>query len=293
MKPALQLPLAAGVALLVGALSALVGPSGRGAQVRGADGGELSELRSALGELRSEQQALAQRLASLPSAPNAAPATTRVPAQDLDAAIAAYMARELAHGADALAAGDAPADLESAALAERILSGQVSGNELEALWQKLREEKRIDAVLAEIERQAELAPNNPDVRTELGKAYLQKMFDVGMGPMASVWGEKADKAFDRALELDDTHWEARFRKALSLSNAPAFLGLQAESRKQFEILMAQQERGNATPEQVSTYYFLGNLYDQGGEHDKALEIWKRGMQRFPDSERLRTKLEVR
>jgi tetratricopeptide (TPR) repeat protein len=292
MKTALQLPLAAGVALLVGALSALVGPAGRGAEVRGGTNGEASELRRALDELRSEQQALAQRVASLPTAPSAAP-TTRAPAQDLDAAIAAYMAQQINGDASDFSVGDSPADLESAALAERILSGQVKGDELDALWQKLREEKRIDAVLAEIEHQAELAPNNPDLQNELGQAYLQKLFDVGMGPMAGVWGERADKAFDRALELDETHWDARFNKALSLSNAPAFLGLQTESRKQFEILMEQQERGAASPEQVSTYYFLGNLYDQGGEHEKALEVWKRGSQRFPDSESLRTKLEVR
>jgi len=293
MKPALQLPLAAGVAVLVGALSALFASSGRGAEARDTASGEFGELRAALGELRGEQQALAQRLANLPSASGAAPTAARAPAQDLDAAIAAYMARQLSDGAGERAAGEAPADLESAALAERILSGQVKGDELEALWLKLRQEKRIDAVLAEIEHQAELAPNNPDLQTELGKAYLQKLFDVGIGPMAGVWGQRADKAFDRALELDDTHWEARFEKALSLSSSPAFMGLQGESRRQFEILMEQQERTAPAPEQMQTYYFLGNLYDQGGEHDKALAVWKRGLQRFPDSERLRTKLEAR
>ena len=129
MKTALQLPLAAGVALLVGALSALVGPSGRGAEVRGGANGEASELRRALDELRSEQQALAQRLANLPSAPSAAP-TTRAPAQDLDAAIAAYMAQQINGDASDFSVGDAPADLDhlrdelrTEQIAERLLGG--------------------------------------------------------------------------------------------------------------------------------------------------------------------------
>jgi tetratricopeptide (TPR) repeat protein len=202
------------------------------------------------------------------------------------------MAKRFEAGAsdEALPAADEP-DLESAAIADRILSGALEGDELDRLWQKLREEGRIDAVLAEIEAQVALAPNNPDLQAELGKAYLQKLFDVGIGPMAAVWGEKADVAFDAALALDETHWEARFQKALSLSNWPTFLGKQGEAVRNFEVLVEQQETARPQPYHAYTYQFLGNLYDQAGQHDKARETWRRGAQRFPDDEELRKKAE--
>lgn len=288
MKNWIHLPVAAAVAALVGFGSSFFSTPERTA--RGSDTGpSASELGATLAELQAQQARLAERLSALPAQAPSAPAS-RAPARDLDQAIAAYMAKQV--GAGAKTSGEhAPADAESAAIADRILSGEVEGDALEKVWQELREKKRIDAVLAEIERQVALAPNNPDLQNELGKAYLQKLFDVGIGPMAGVWGEKADHAFDRALELDDHHWDARFQKALALSNWPAFLGKQGESMRQFQILMDQQERGAPAPGHAMTYLFLGNLYDQNGEHDKAVEVWKRGATRFPKNDELRTKTE--
>ena len=293
MKNWIHLPIAAAVAGLVGFGSTFLATPERAA--RGADAGPTAaELSATLAELEVEQARLAERLSELPSSAPNTPASSRAPLRDLDEAIAAYMAKQLSAGASDGQGDDvAPVDAESAAIAERILSGEIEGDELEALWQRLRDEKRIDAVLAEIERAAELAPNNPDLQNELGQAYLQKLFDVGIGPMAGVWGEKADHAFDRALELDDTHWEARFQKALALSNWPTFLGKQGESMHQFEVLMEQQERAKAASHHAMTYLFLGNLYDQNGEREKALEVWKRGAARFPKSDELRSKTEGR
>jgi tetratricopeptide (TPR) repeat protein len=290
MKDWIHLPIAAVVAALVGAGSALIAAPARTARGASTD---LAALEAALSELEEEQRTLAARLAELPAAPGAAAATSRVQARDVDAAVAEYLARELGRAPDLLADGGSETRDANAADAERILSGQLSGSELEALWQELRDEGRIDAVVAEIEQQAALAPHDPDLQSELGKAYLQKLSDDGVGPMAAVWGEKADKAFDRALELDDQHWEARFQKALALSNWPPFLGKQSEALRQFEVLVEQQERGAASAEHAWAYFFLGNLYDQGGARDEALATWQRGARRHPDSAELRAKTEGR
>lgn len=293
MKNWIHLPIAAAVAGLVGFGSAFLSTPERAA--RGADAGpSASDLSATLAELEAEQARLAERLSALPASASSAPASNRAPQRNLDEAIAAYMDKQLSAGAsDGQQDEVGSIDAESAAIADRILSGQVDDDELETLWQKLRDEDRIDAVLAEIERQAELAPNNPDLQSELGKAYIQKLYDAGMGPMMAVWGEKADLAFDHALELDETHWEARFQKALALSNWPTFLGKQGESMRHFEILMEQQERGAPASHHAYTYFFLGNLHDQNGEHEQALALWKRGAMRFPRSEELRSKTEGR
>jgi tetratricopeptide (TPR) repeat protein len=149
----------------------------------------------------------------------------------------------------------------------------------------------LDFVVAEIERQSEIDPSNPDLQNKLGESYLQQTFAAGVGPASMEWGEKADAAFDRALEVDEEHWEARFNKAVSLSNWPVFLGKSGEAIRQFEILVDQQERKD-TPRGGfdRTYYFLGNMYQQIGKRDKAKATWARGAQLFPDSEPLQTQL---
>jgi tetratricopeptide (TPR) repeat protein len=285
MKNWLHLPAAALVAGLVGFGSSLLSSPARGA-ARGADTSvELAGLRASLMELEQAQSELARTLATRPNTP----APARAPLQDLDQAIAAYMARQLTQATEKTPAASPGVDPEITALVDRIVLGQVKGEELELLWQRLREEKRIDAVVAEIERLAANAPNDPDMASELGKAYIQKLFDVGVGPLAGAWGEKADKAFDRALELDPEHQDARFEKAVALSNWPAFLGKQGEAARQFEILREQQERSAPRESHASTYFFLGNLYDQMGERDKAAAVWARGLELFPDNSSLRAK----
>jgi len=288
MKPWIHLPAAALVAGLVGFGSAFLSAPARGAAAGRTEEPELARLRERLTALQQAQEELARTLAATPLAPAAA--ATREPAIDLDRAIADFMAREGTRTAEVERSDDASgADSEVRALADRILLGQVHGIELEELWQRLREEKLIDGVVAEIERQAASSPNNPDLAAELGRAYIQKLFDAGVGPLAGVWGEKADKAFDRALELDPEHQGARFEKAIALSNWPAFLGKQGEAARQFELLREQQERSPAQPGHARTYFFLGNLYDQMGEGDKAAAIWARGLDFFPDDAQLRTR----
>lgn len=287
MKNWIHLPAAALVAGLVGFGSAFLSAPTRGAEPGRAPRDELARLRERLAQLERAQEELARTLATAP-APTTAPA--REPAIDLERAIADYMARQDSRAAEAARSpGAGDVDPEVRALADRILLGEVRGVELEQLWQRLREEKRIDAVLAEIERQAASAPNNPDLAAELGKAYIQKLFDAGVGPLAGVWGEKADQAFDRALELDPEHQGARFEKAIALSNWPAFLGKQGEAARQFELLREQQERSAPQPGHARTYFFLGNLYEQMGEREKASEVWARGLELFPDDAQLGAK----
>ncbi len=79
-------------------------------------------------------------------------------------------------------------------------------------------------------------------------------------------------------------------KAVSLSNWPAFLGKQPEAIRQFEILRQQQASGTAQSSHAQTYYYLGNMYQQTGEPDKALATWRDGLARFPDYEPLRRQL---
>ncbi len=280
------------------ALTTLFLAPANGGRQAARDDEELAGLERTLGELsdlargiEARERELAAELAALAERP-AAPASTRTEVGGLDAAVARWMEAN----AEDLGAGLAQEALRSPSpepqdtdevLAFLLREGGGLGEiEEQELWDRLRKEGKIDDVVEAIEELAAERPNDPDLSVELGNAYIQKIFDVGMGPMAGVFGQKADEAFDRALELDPEHWEARFTKAVSLSNWPAFLGKTGEAIQHFETLIGQQESRSPQTNYAQTYYFLGNMYLQTGETEKALAAWKRGIAIFPDDTKL-------
>lgn len=162
----------------------------------------------------------------------------------------------------------------------------------EPIWKEIRDAGLLDDVVAEFERRAEADPKNPDLESDLGKAYIQKIFASSQGPESGKWAMKADGAFDRALELDPQHWEARYSKAISLSFWPPIFGKQAEAIHNFEILVEQQSHGPSAPQFAKTHLCLGNLYQQSGQMDKAKAAWQQGLALFPNDAELKQKLEL-
>ncbi|MFG0320556.1 MAG: tetratricopeptide repeat protein [Planctomycetota bacterium JB042] len=175
-------------------------------------------------------------------------------------------------------------DLE--AFAARLRAGGMSDEEVERAWRKIVAAGRVDDAIDLLEELAELHPNDPDLQAHLGSAYIQKLMtvpDLQRGEPAM----RADAAFDAALKLDPQHWDARFSKAISLSFWPPIMGKQPEAIRQFETLLAQQEGSGAPePKHAQTYQFLGNLYLQSGQVDKAKEVFAKGLSSFPGNEAL-------
>lgn len=269
------------------------------------DGARLDEVRAGIVELRRENERLAQEIERRQGE---LVGSSRAPAAEVgEAEIAAALERwRASHPARpqvaAQAAGKARAgtvlgnlDLATVPMLELVkgLSGEGLGHaEQQEIFQKLREAGRIEEYVATIEELAAADPENPSLQVALGHAYLQKLFDVGMTPEAGTWAMKSDAAFDRALELDDHNWQARFSKAVSLSNWPAFMGRGPEAIEHFEILLEQQEAVPKRDEFALTYLFLGNMHQAAGDRDEAMATWKKGLELFPDMEELRRALEL-
>lgn len=176
--------------------------------------------------------------------------------------------------------------LAADAAVKKLLENKMSDEERERFWQEVRDAGLMDEVIKAFEARVNGDPKNPDFQTELAEAYIQKITEVGSGPLAGVYGTKADKAYDAALAVDPEHWNARFGKAIALSFWPPALGKQGEAIKHFELLLAQQERRAARPEFAHTYLFLGNMYLQQGKSEAALATWRKGQAAFPDNAEL-------
>jgi hypothetical protein len=103
---------------------------------------------------------------------------------------------------------------------------------------------------------------------------------------ASRLAREAQAAFDRALQVSPTSWDARFAKAIGYRYAPAPLGSPSEAIKHFELLLEQQERQRPQPHFAITYLNLAELYAQTRDGKKAAAIRARGAKLFPANEDL-------
>lgn len=175
---------------------------------------------------------------------------------------------------------------------EQLATGELDGAQIAELWDAAKQAGKADELLAMFEARAQADPQNPDVQTELGNAYLQRLQQVG-GNSAKVGmlAMKADKSFDRALALDEGHLDARLSKAVALSFWPPVMGKQAQAVQQFELLIAKQNAVPQSPKHKTAYLLLGNMHMQMGAMDKARATWTQGLERFPGDEELMRQLE--
>ncbi|MFN6196624.1 MAG: tetratricopeptide repeat protein [Planctomycetota bacterium] len=254
------------------------------------DQGGVLELQRTVGELQQAQQQLTARLDALAAAPAAArsePERTGPVApsdQQVAAAVEAYLRQRGSGAAAEAAAGGAAAAFDVDAEFAALKGTDFFGNP--AAWKRAHAAGKLDEIVARFEAQAKANPGSPDAQMQLAKAYLAY---TNIDPSKYEFSLKADGAFDKVLELDDHHWEARFTKALSYTFWPEFLGKRKPAIAHFETLVAQQEAMPASPEQAQTYLYLGNLLERT-DPAKAREMWAKGARRHPDSQELAKKL---
>ena len=188
-----------------------------------------------------------------------------------------------AEGADDDSEEDPPLTLDEAV--ELIADRELSFPEKAAIWKDLAKRGMMDQAVEYFENVAAENPDDPQAQTNLGPAYIHKLLNSNDLEKA-ILAMKADNAYDRVLEVDDQHWEARFSKAMSYSYAPPLLGLQTRAIEQFEILREQQEAQAPLDHYSQTYLHPGNLYANQGSTAKAQSVWKAGLEIFPDSQEI-------
>jgi tetratricopeptide (TPR) repeat protein len=240
----------------------------------------VGQLEERLVDLARRVERLERDLAVLPTS---APARQSVLAEGELEALVERLLDQRATDAEP----PATAAIDVASVVRELLDPNASDEQKRALWAALTENGQLDAVVAEFERRADLNPYDSMVQTELGWAYGQKMI-ASSGPEAGRWGAKLAESFARALELDDTNWDARF----SLATHEYWAGLAGDSVRNLERLVEQQKTRTSESRHVRAFLFLGNLYMDRGDADGARRVWSDGLAHFPNDASLAERLKA-
>ncbi len=250
----------------------------------------LTREHKALGEA---VQQLTERVRQLADATERRPVHVDVPVAAAMQATERGNARNPGEAVEAVAA-DAATELSVEATFEALSKPGLSDAAVSAHWSRMKAAGRMDELLARFERFAKENPTNADAQAQYGIALLQRLFHSNPGPEQATYGMKADRAFLEALKVNPEHYDARMARATSLSFWPDITGKKPEAIREFETLIAQQDRkGWHPPEHVQAYIFLGNLYEQTGKADEARKLRERGAQLYPDNAELRERLRQR
>ncbi|HEX2077178.1 MAG TPA: hypothetical protein VHG08_05700, partial [Longimicrobium sp.] len=135
--------------------------------------------------------------------------------------------------------------------------------------------------------QAEPRGIDPRVLMAGVRAQCELPFADMMGKGALIG--QANALLEEALQIDSTHWEARFTLAMHHYHTPEFLGRTPDAIRHLETLLRQQ--GDvAQPHFANTYLYLGDLYRRSGREADAAALWRRGAALFPSDARFAEKL---
>jgi len=181
----------------------------------------------------------------------------------------------------------------AAAMLAKLETGRFTTDEIDELWDTLSGSGLEDRAVAAFRSYLEDRPEDPDGWYGLGVALTSKFLGGAVSQLEVMkLSAEADKAFTKALELDDHHFSARLSKAISYTFYPPIAGKSPEAIEHFETLVRRHGTDTSIEEMEEVYFNLGNEYLKIGNVEKARASYRNGIRYFPDSERIRGALEA-
>ncbi|MEO6529261.1 MAG: porin family protein [Gemmatimonadaceae bacterium] len=124
-------------------------------------------------------------------------------------------------------------------------------------------------------------PRNADLLVGRARAVSQCLLPSADFPGQGQLSAQAIELLEQALEIQPTHWTARFVLANIMFRSPPFLGRAPRAAKEFDALLAQQGDRADVPQYARVFEFRGTLWKRAGDESRAGELWKRGAALFP------------
>lgn len=171
-----------------------------------------------------------------------------------------------------------------------------SALEKQALFDELRTNGNLEAVITDLKQQAQANPSDPEIPTTIGEAEINELRTLAENggqavnhDQIGILAMQADQEFDSALQIDPKNWEAQFVKYSTMYYWPSNPQTDNQVVQNLSGLIDQQETMSPNPAFAQTYIALGNEYQKIGQPDKAQATWQLGAQEFPNDPTLQKK----
>lgn len=144
-----------------------------------------------------------------------------------------------------------------------------------------------DRSIAKLEELLKEHPDNPDLLTQLGRAYLMKTPTLDNRMAQGQLAFKALDMFTAAIEKDPDHFDSRMARAVTNYYMPVFLKRIDQSIADFEALVEAGGGQSGDDRYARAYSGLAAAYRKAGREEEAKKTIREGLALFPGDERLK------
>jgi len=182
---------------------------------------------------------------------------------------------------------------------EEALRGNLNTYALASEYRRrCAEHDRHERSIRFFEQQVSERPDDVRARIELASAYIDKIPTCGGIAAVVSKGTLARKSLDQldfVIRKVPDSWVAYYCRAMNHLHWPRALRHSDDSVADFNRCIQLQEKKSESPRpfDVRTYIGLGDAHTKAKEYELGRTVWERGLELFPDSEKLKARLAVR
>lgn len=180
---------------------------------------------------------------------------------------------------------DTAARAEFADLVTRMVKAnfEVPADEMAQFYALAKDGPLLGDHIATLEAAVDAAPDDADARVALADGYVAKLMTVS-GAEQAIWGMRATKQWERALQSDPEHWDAHFSLGQSFAYYPDVLNKTGDAIRHLSRARDIQEKlptDRLGERQAQTYLMLARMQVRRGARDEARATLTRGLGVFP------------
>ena len=164
----------------------------------------------------------------------------------------------------------------------------IYGNAYRQLAVQINTKATYDRCLGFYEKLVAEHPDKPNAWMNYGYAYVDKIPLEGAITQVLLANTALGK-FTQALDLKET-WLARYTRGNSYLYWPAIFGRTSAAIADLERAIEMSQATAQQPYHVRAYVGLGEAHWRLSDSNKAREVWKAALERFPGDKRLTERL---
>ena len=168
--------------------------------------------------------------------------------------------------------------------------GSPTKEEVEELLTLSKDRKLMALVVSELTTRIESDPDDVDARMQLAEVQASGAHSAGSITERAEMSRGVRTQISAILERDPEHWDARYMKAVGISHSQRTPQGRAMAVREFESLIAIQQKRSPESRFASTYGQLSRVYLADRDITKARDALRQGLERYPQDQSLKDQL---